>query len=629
MIRSRRFLTGKGWLRIMLNKIKNNRIINSRAFTSLIIILLAIYPMRFCNRGLDLWDTGFNLINFKYDDIGSVGSMNFFAYFLANQIGHVFMYLPIANTLLGARIVCSLFISAEVVICSLFCIGKLKLNRWMVFAGEFLAVSICYSPSVILYNHVSFLLLLISVMLIYIGLMEEKKYCLFLAGVCLGLDVYVRFSNAVFSMLILAVFYYLYLKKVKLPGVVKCTVYCILGFAVSFCTVFTGIGIRYGFNAYYDGIAKLFSMSETVETYSAYTMLRESIMGYLNGGKLLLAVVVTAVLAMLFYHLFSWKFGNANTAKIKLTVSILFSGCLIVFLVGVKLIGINPSFYGMIYYSAGMLADLVILFFVVSFLNKECDLNQKLLAALLFLWVVVLSVGSGTGISPVINSMFLGTPVLFAKLYDGIRKMFEDNGKCLEQFHQNGGLLKNVYKYFEMCEFKVFLTNIFAVLLIVVFLQCSLFGAVYVYEEALNGISGNSEVADNRVLSGMKMSEERAGFISGLSEYVSGNNLYGSDCIVYGYAPGLAYALELKPVIPSWPDLESYSAESMSEDVEKLCLEIEEGKRMCPVLVIDNEPSTGGVPDNPSKIRVIEDLKEQFDYEEVYTNGRYSIWRSI
>ena len=149
------------------------------------------------------------------------------------------------------------------------------------------------------------------------------------------------------------------------------------------------------------------------------------------------------------------------------------------------------------------------------------------------------------------------------------------------------------------------------------------------YEEAGNGLFGTSKVSDSPILKGTLMSEERAELIGGLNEYIDLNDLRGSDCIVYGYAPSLAYVLGVRPVISSWPDLESYSVLEMKNDINKIFSSVEALERECPLIIEDNEPSTGGVIDNPEKIAILHMVKEKYGYTETYTNGRYSIWTSL
>ena len=321
-----------------------------------------------------------------------MGEVNFFSYFLANQVGHLFTLMPISNNLVVLRILCSLFVSTEIVISTLFCLNKLKLNKWLVFLGEFVAVSLCYSPSVILYNHISFLILLASIMLIYTGLTEEKKYCLFFAGACLGLGLYVRFSNAVFPLLILAVFYYCYLNKSKAAEWVKCTIYCILGFAVSFFALYVCIGIKYGFSAYYDGIMKLFSISENAKGYSAFSMLAESLKGYVMGARSILVTVLVAILSMFVYSMALKRVNKEKAVLAKAVISGCASACVILLMLVCKWINLKPYFYGIIYYSAALFADLIIILFAKTFFDRKADANNKLIMLLLFLWIVVLSV---------------------------------------------------------------------------------------------------------------------------------------------------------------------------------------------------------------------------------------------
>lgn len=59
-----------------------------------------------------------------------------------------------------------------------------------------------------LYNYLTYLFLLLCILFLYVGLAEEKKGFLIAAGLVLGANVFVRFSNLPQAVLIVGVWAY-------------------------------------------------------------------------------------------------------------------------------------------------------------------------------------------------------------------------------------------------------------------------------------------------------------------------------------------------------------------------------------------------------------------------------------
>ncbi len=600
----------------ILEKIKNNRILNSKSFEILIFIVLALYPLRFAGVGCDLWDIGFNCVSFKYGDVDHMSRVLYYGYFLSVKLGHLLTMLPLGNTLVGIKAYCGLVISIDVVLSSVFCIRKLKINKWFVFLGEILSVSVCYSPSVVLYNHVSFLLLIVSIMLIYVGLTEQKTYCLVLAGACLGINIFFRFPNAIEPMLILAVWYYLFLNKAPIKEYLTKTLSCLLGYLVAIGAVIIPINSKYGINAYIDGIRDLFAISDDAAVYSPFAMITEGLKGYLRGARRIADVVIFAAIGCLIYliiikvNLTKTSKSSGINKKLIAIISSLTGMVLVGFMIVRKLMMFDGYHYAVIYFTVAFFAVLTIAVAVYTIVNRKSSQNEKLFSLLIILNIMIQSVGSGTGIAPVINSLFLVMPYFvysYFKLITGIVK------KC-------------DFDKILITGCKLIVINVFSAVFFAFFLQCVYFGLNYNYEEAKGNIATEGIVTDSAVLKGTRMSAERAAWMQSLSDYLNENNLKGQGGIVYGYAPALLYYLELEPLISSWPDLESYSYEEMKKDLFNAKDRINEGAINYPVIILDNSQLQGVKEGNEQKWQLIDDFMNEYDYSESFSNERFSLW---
>ena len=184
-------------------------------------LILILYPLRNIFIGLDLADTGYNYANFRYMGLEHMDSMWLFSTYLANVVGHLLTLLPGGHTLLGMNLYTGLWVSLTAVFVYFFCVGKLHVPSALVFLGEFVALSLCWSPSAVLYHYLTYLLFTIGAMLLYLGLTKENSLFLVLAGAALGSNVFVRFPNLTEAVLILALWGYGIFAKKKFSQIIK------------------------------------------------------------------------------------------------------------------------------------------------------------------------------------------------------------------------------------------------------------------------------------------------------------------------------------------------------------------------------------------------------------------------
>ena len=81
-----------------------------------------------------------------------------------------------------------------------------------------------------------------------------------------------------------------------------------------------------------------------------------------------------------------------------------------------NLLQFNYHHYAVVYLSAALFLDAAMLFALRDLLSKRVSSDLKLFAGLVLLQIVTNSVGSNTGISVAMNSMFLSAPYLVCSL---------------------------------------------------------------------------------------------------------------------------------------------------------------------------------------------------------------------
>lgn len=648
---------------------KGSQIKIQNILENLFVVALAFYPMRHIGWGLDLWDTGYNYANFQYMGTEHMDSMWLFSTYLANVVGHFFSGLPNAGTLWGMNLYTGLFVSLLALTGFFFCTRVLKMPVWVAFLGEFLAMSLCWCPTALLYNYLTYVFILICLILLYLGLTKERKWCLFGAGVVLGLNVLVRFSNIPEAALILAVWAYdvILWRETKKAGLQdkdkaegfwartgRHTLWCLLGYLAALAVLFLYIHLRYGIGSYVEGIQRLFSMTDSATDYKPASMLLGMVHIYVEYLYWVGRIAVIIAAGLLLFVVTGWLEERLSGSKV-IRVSNR------VFRVGSSALGIMIgaatlgwfyrghltqlfsrgdaakevfTFASFLFYSYDSILRPGILFLMltmfialVRIFHPHCSREEKLVSGLVLLVVILTSIGSNNGVSPSLNNLFLAGPYTLWQCWNFIRNVGEWH---IWKIRLSAFPVKCVLTAFlAMCYF-----------------QFSMFGAVFVFAEGTGVRNANSYVENIPVLQGIRMSEEKARWMTELGQYVEDEELEGKDVILYGQIPSLSYYLQMPSAFNPWSDLDSYSAEQMALDLEETEEAMERDPEYRPAIIIEREYITylaGGESALKDLLglgeayisKITQDRKwplllefmEQQGYEPDFSNGKFTVFR--
>ena len=616
---------------------------------NLFVVVLAFYPLRHISWGLDLWDTGYNYANFQFMGTEHMDSMWLFSTYLSNAVGHFLAGLG-GSSLVEMNLYTGLFVSLLALAGYFFCVRVLKIPSGIAFVGELTAVSLCWCPTALLYNYLTYVLLLACVILLYLGLTGEKKWCLFGAGICLGLNVFVRFSNLPEAVLILAVWAYDVIlewdiKKAQVREQIpesfwarigRHTLWCLMGYLAALAALLLYIHLRYGFSSYVEGIMRLFAMTDTATDYRASSMVLGMIRIYVDhlywvvrigavlvGGmaivllsdwlnvglgrlgrrfsgdaikgwnvvlRVLMGLISLAIATGLYFQGFLSlllqggvsvkQFGMLFLALIMLIALAACAGRRVfAALLGIAMLGwlYYREFCSLLFYSydpilrPGVLFLMLTMFIsVIRILHPEAPREEKLVSGMILLVVLVTSIGSNNGIYPSLNNLFLAAPYTFWQSACFLRNKGKIRlGKiALSALPAKGMLIA----FLGMCLF-----------------QFGAFGAVFVFVESTGVQNPDSYVENNEVLEGVRMSEDKARWLSEISSYVSENRLQGKEVILYGYIPSLSYYLQMPSAFNPWSDLDSYSLDRMELDLEDTARVMESDAENRPVIILERE----------------------------------------
>lgn len=563
--------------------------------------ILLIYPLRHINWGLDLWDTGYNYANYTYAGLEHMDGMWFFSTYLSNIIGHVLTLLPGGHTLLFLNLYTGLFVSLLALLAYYFLTVRVQIPAPIVFLGELVAVSLCWCPTAVLYNYLTYVFFLLGIIFLYQGLVKDKYIFLILAGIALGLNVFVRFSNLPEAGLIVAVWAYGVICKKKFGKVVRETLLCLAGYLFAVAAVLGTIAVRYGLHVYVDGIKNLFAMTETATDYKATSMLYNMLHEYMDNFYWVNRILVFVVFGLVICLLLPEKLH-----KIKKLLCVGISvGC------GAWLY--FRSFCSMDYTSYGAMRRPAILFLILTLIvaairiiQKHTPREEKLLAGLIMLMVLLTSLGSNNGLFPSINNMFLAVPYVFW---------------CSFIFLTSSDVIRvPIIKNLDVFSIKSIL-----VLFLLIFIYQSIgFGTRFVFVEAQGVRNVDTKIENNAILKGIYTNKERAQWIREISEYVSENQLSGREVLLYGQIPALSFYLQMPSVFNPWSDLRSYRLSSMEAAMAELEASLEQGSDM-PVIILENSQlSVSGDP----KLDLILNFMEKHGYTQVFSNIKFALFEA-
>lgn len=626
---------------------------------SLYVFILGMYPMRHIYVGVDLWDTGYNYANFQYMGTEHMDSMWLFSTYLANAVGNFLMKLPSAGSLAGMNFYTGLFVSVLALMGYFFCTKKLNISPIIAFIGEFVAVSLCWCPTALIYNYLTYLLFLACVILLYLGLTKEKQWYLFAAGICLGTNVLVRFSNLPEAAMIVAVWAYgvieaLEWRKAKrlaqknaegaaeISGnsgawrrTVNRTLWCLGGYLAALAVLLGYIGIVYGLDEYVAGIQRLFAMTDNATDYKATSMLMGMVNIYITNLYWFLRIVIIVLAGMgvfalvrLLFHLCKPLAGNATLKRIAdkccYRIGILLGIATLVWLYVREFCSFAFYSYDSILRPGILFLMLTMFIAVIRIFQPKCAKEVKLISGMVLLVVLLTSIGSNNGVYPSINNLFIAAPYTIWQcvLFVGRAK---ERAICRVKKNSEGKvvisrLMLALHPFPAKCVLAAFLAMFL--------FQSTMFGTKFVFVEATGVQNATVTVENNVILKGIQMSPQRAEWLSTISAYVEENDLQGKEVILYsGFRdgiPSLSYYLQMPSAFNPWPDLESYSIMQMELELSGLQAEIDEKGAECPVIIVDRENLESLEQD--AKWQLIVEFRDAYDYEQTFTNEKFVMW---
>ena len=556
---------------------KNSRLIENIIFP----LILFIWPLLRINQGLSMADTMYALSNYEF--FPQITGPWMQATYLANLLGYIFMKLPGGGTVIGMYLYTGLVLSAIMLI-TYYALRK-TLTAPLTAAGELIASCMCWCPTLLLYNYLTYMLMTLGIIFLWKAIkcsseaMQGRSSRYFIAaGFCLGLNVMSRMANAAEAVFIAALWLSpLFMKKCagstdeihaaaidkstvteksaaadssaavtnSFIRIVKQTLLCIAGWAAGFLIPLAAICMQYGPKAYGSMINSMFSMTDQATDYKLSSMLSGMFGDYGRGILWLLPMAVCAA-AIVLVCVFIGK-RNEKAAHV---AEIILSVCGVIlwirFCWGRGMFNYDYYEYRAIYYWAVIFLILALVSTIYTIIDKKAESGIRLLAFLILIEILLTSFGSNNQLYPIINNMFLVIPFTLERLTGFIRSVCRDHAHTWA-----------VPVSCSVCAI-IFMTVI----------QSIGFYFGFALQDGVWGDPRLSQTASSEKTAGIYTTSANAGQIDELCDYADGAGIKGRDVIDYGDIPGVGYLLDMSPALSSfWPSLPSYQYNEWEKDI--------------------------------------------------------------
>lgn len=254
----------------MVMRLKDRRKIIENLFIPILLVGLCFFKV---NRGIDLTDAGYNIDFFHH--YNEYSGTAFIAIWGSVFLGHLFTLLPGGTTWLGIVAYCQIIWVLLALTAYFFC--KRYFSCYMVAIAEALAILYCWNPSVVLYDYLSFLLFQVGIILLINGIENDSWKYMALAGVILGIDVFVRIPNVVYCMSIGLLWGYAIFEGKKWKWTLQRTFICFASYIMGAAIPLTVILTKYSWNEFKVAIFNLFALSENRSNYGIVYMATQTL----------------------------------------------------------------------------------------------------------------------------------------------------------------------------------------------------------------------------------------------------------------------------------------------------------------------------------------------------------------
>ncbi len=654
------------------------RLSGRNALNHLLALVLFIYPLRKATVGVDLMDAGYALGNYRFFD--TLNLMWKLATYLANVTGALLGKLPYGGTWIGMNIYTGLLIGAAAAGAYLFFADrygeKSRLLKWLLFAAELTALSLCWSPSVILYHYLGYIVMTAASIILFKAIMAERqknggdsaendsgeknndrrdnsknsvinstninstninsvdidsadinstvihsRKAYIIAGVILGLTVAVRMPNITYMAFILPVWYYcVFVEKKGTAPLIKRTLYCIIGYFLGMITPIIYISIRYGITAYPNMISSLFGMTDTATDYKPTSMIAAMFGDYISYSPWLLLFVLYIIAGVIVFaakRRFLEKHASGaaifkNPQSADRIIQIILKTVYILGLFVLLRLCYGRGMFDFDYTEYFCMYKWLTVYLLAVTALSIWALIYKKSQTEIRLWAVFALV-----------TVFITPLGSNNGLYPIINNLFIIAPVSLL-------LVRELFRAAEnrgaAAAFPIKTVTVF--ILICVMAQSLLFGVNFVFHDKADSknpraalILESTDTAD-----GLMTTAAQKEAIEALDSFLAQNSLTSKRIITFGDVPALSYIFDMMPAASTtWADLDSNSLSELTASLEGI-------KEDYPIIIIGAGAEGQKRPNLEiwqQKLNAIESFINENRYAQIYSNDEFIVYARV
>lgn len=374
----------------------------------LALVFLLVWSLTLATQGLDFGDAGWQLT--AYDNIISYpqGVQYSFMYYLSVLSGHLWQLIFPGGGLYWSRVGMVLFFLLVFFISrTLFKIyyprhnwtGSLVLVYLFIYQGG--PESLNYDVFTMFFNS-------LIVLFLFLGLTKKQQSLLFLSGLILGLNIFIKISNLAGILFFIVLPFHAYLKNWNSRRLLRYTGLTFVGFISGILLILLVMKLLHHETYFCRNLAFLTEMSTSGDATHGLAQL---FLSYLKGyGKIFLITGIALILVLFVRYMFRKNPQIIRTKEYRIVMILLIiSFGLLALIVG------NPVWSKVRY-----------LFFGLMFLNgfvllllRRVAVKTRLLISLGLILLFISPLGSDSGLEKMVWGSWILGPMLFLQLRKG------------------------------------------------------------------------------------------------------------------------------------------------------------------------------------------------------------------
>lgn len=603
-----------------MNIVKENNILKydvSKIIRILLICICCFIPFININKGLDVSDTGYilNSYRFVFSDPGSVNFSIILTSVFGNIILNFFDIIGIPSYL-GFKVVSAIF---SLGICY-YIVKSLKVyfNENILLVGILISLLLARGHiAILMYTNLSVFILSIASIVLIKGIIKEKTENIFISGLLIGINTFVRISNLVQVVLIFSIFYYGWKNK---KNILKDSLIFLLGIAIS-------LGASLLFIIICFGKVELMSMisiylQESINSTDSHSIM-DSVKINLNQGlNGVFWIVILWTIGFIIDYFLKTKKNSKKGIKI---IYIILATLPIIFVVLKWFKFDTISIFNLVYtvfYSLYQPFSICVAFYCLitlyrCFIKKEILIKENVILIVGFLAMISLPIGSNQGFAILYQGFYLQAVILSEFVF----RIFKESNKIK-------------YKYINRDINPVFQRGI--ILFVFMYFLSMLLARNITYSYRDNSKLDKFTI-NNYKLKGIYTTEQRAKCINELLEKIEPYVNEDKELITYGSIPIFSYVLDMSPFFNGfngWIEMGQLGLESMEMSMKESEIEND-----FPLIIISNVGTNNSewpsintveimneIKSNDDKYYLIKDYINSNKYSLVFSNNEFEVY---